>query len=628
MISRRVLIACLGSLSLTGTVAGAEPVSPGEIAAFIDEFVPQALERLHVPGAVMAVVSPSGPMLLSGYGVADLESARPMDPSETLVRVASISKLMTATAAIQLWERGILDIHADIDRYVASPSARRFAEPLTPHHVLTHTSGFEDRGIGVAVRSGSFPLSLGEYVTHRMPFQASRPGSLLIYTDHGYCLLGHLIEEAAGSPYEKVIRTSILAPLGMDDTRFWHPGLEWKGLAQGYLERTGDLVPVRYGEFVNLPSSQLVTTAADMARFMRAHLSPGNSQNSALLRSEALREMHTRQFTNDPAVAGFAYGFWERFENGHRAIMHDGAILGFSSMLLLLPHADLGIFIAYNRMEPRLHEELVVRLIDAFFPEDGSPGETQALPPRFAPVPDPSGWYVPVRIDRKQLDSLMTRVSAFRVEMKGSSSIRVGQGGGEWLRSGSFELTRVADGGRIALGRDPSGRVTHLFTDRLDGTPLSYRRLAWHESPPFQLALLVSSLGFLLCTSIAVPVLWLRRGGEAVDRAFGSRVIAISAWLTATLSSAFVLLLAVVLSEALEDGGWEFVHGLPSTLRVMLYVPGAALLAYAVLVGATLVVWVSRGPRMALWPLATTAAGAAIFFLLHSWNVLPSPWLA
>ena len=129
------------------------PIDPADLEIFLDEFFDQNMEKLNIPGAAVVVVKDCKILFIEGYGFADIEQQIPVDPAQTIMRLASTSKLFTATAAMQLVEQGLLDLDADVNQYLAGvqlpddPSG-----PVTLRQLLTHTAGFEDRVIGIVTK--------------------------------------------------------------------------------------------------------------------------------------------------------------------------------------------------------------------------------------------------------------------------------------------------------------------------------------------------------------------------------------------------------------------------------------------------------------------------------------------
>ncbi|MCA1993245.1 MAG: beta-lactamase family protein, partial [Coleofasciculus sp. S288] len=142
----------------TGLPIPPSPTAPGlnnpqEFEAFVDNFFNEEMSKTHVPGAVISVVKDGKLFFAKGYGYANLEKKIPVEADKTLFRVASLSKLFTATAAMQLYERGQLDLDADVSKYLDFKLENPFSEPVTPATMMLHTDGTTVRRIGLAART-------------------------------------------------------------------------------------------------------------------------------------------------------------------------------------------------------------------------------------------------------------------------------------------------------------------------------------------------------------------------------------------------------------------------------------------------------------------------------------------
>ena len=324
------------------------PSDPREVEAFFDGAVPALLEAYHVPGLVLSVVRDGQLLFAKGWGVADLETGRPMDPERTIVRVASISKLVTATAAMQLVAQGKLDLQADVNRYLEGFQIEEaFGAPVTLHQLLTHTAGFDDRFLHTGRALGSPLPPLGDYLAERMPRRVMPPGRVVSYSNHGLALVGHLVERASGLSFADYVQQNVFDPLGMTKSRFFLRVPLETDVAVPYFWSEGRQAPLGYDHTLLGPAAELNTTATDMAKFMLAHLQQGNAR---LLDPETERLMQAQHFTVHPKLAGWGYGFLETSLNGQRTVGHGGDWRGFESTLLLFPDLGWGVFASANGM--------------------------------------------------------------------------------------------------------------------------------------------------------------------------------------------------------------------------------------------------------------------------------------
>ena len=159
---------------LSATIANASPpeTAPNgrEFEDFFNGLVEAQMHAHHFAGAVVVVVRDGQIAFEKGYGFADFAERKPVDPARTLFRVASNSKMFVWTAVMQLAERGQLDLHADVNRYLKGVQVPpTFSEPVTLEHLMTHTAGFEDRVIGLFRRTPDTMRPLTELMRDDMP---------------------------------------------------------------------------------------------------------------------------------------------------------------------------------------------------------------------------------------------------------------------------------------------------------------------------------------------------------------------------------------------------------------------------------------------------------------------------
>jgi CubicO group peptidase (beta-lactamase class C family) len=344
-------VCALGLLATPAPAAEREgPTDPRELEAFLDGLVPALLDTYHAPGLVISVVRDGKVLLAKGYGLADVASGRPMDPGRTIVRVASISKLVTATAAMQLVAADKLDLHADVNTYLDGFRIEEgFGGPVTLHHLLTHTAGFDDRFLATGRPLGAPLPTLRDYLGARMPARVMPAGRVVSYSNHGLALVGHLVERASGLAFPAYVERHVFDPLGMDRSRFGLRVPLDPDLAAPYYWAEGRYLPLGYDHTLLGPAAELNTTALDMAKFMLAHLGAGPG-GARLLDPATERLMQERHFAVHPDVEGWAYGFMESGLNGRRGVGHGGDWRGFESQLLLFPELGLGLFASANAM--------------------------------------------------------------------------------------------------------------------------------------------------------------------------------------------------------------------------------------------------------------------------------------
>jgi len=599
------------------------PTDPRELEAFLDGVVPALLDGYHAPGLVVSVVRDGRVLLAKGYGLADVENGRPMDAERTIVRVASISKLVTATAAMQLVAAGKLDLHADVNSYL---DGFRIADgpggPVTLHHLLTHTAGFDDRFLATGRPLGAVLPPLDGYLAARMPARAMPPGRVVSYSNHGLALVGHLVERASGLSFAEYVQRHVFDPLGMEHSRFGLRVPLDPDLAVPYYRADGRYRPLGYDHTLLGPAAELNTTALDMAKFMLAHLGSG----ARLLDPATSRLMQERHFSIHPEVDGWGYGFMESRLNGRRAVGHGGDWRGFESQLLLFPELGLGVFASANAMFDAFsfYETFGQAFADHYLP---APRQGRlAPPPDFAERADRyTGTYVMnrrIRADFMKLGQLIQHayVSA---NPEGGLTITPAAGPVWRLVEVAPDLFRFAEGDAKAwYFVEPDSGVEHLVL----GAFLTLDRVRGWQSPRLHILLGLLASGLLAGTLGGWTLGFLARrlaGAPPSPTPRTTRLVG---------SAVSVLLLAGLLGILLEMRPERFAD-------LMIEVPGPLRASFAAVSAGSLLAlplsWLaSRGLRPgAHVPLARLhlflLAAAALLLAAQAWHFeLLGAWLA
>ena len=276
---------------------------PLEVEAFFDGVMAEQLESYHIPGATVAVVADGELLFAKGYGYADLATHRSIVADRTLFRLASVSKLFTWTAVMQLVEKGKLDLDADVNEYLTDfkiPPA--FGKPITLANLMTHTSGFEDTPTDVYANRAKDLKPLATYIKRDVPARIYPPGEVPAYSNYGAALAGYIVERVAGVPFERYVEENIFEPLGMERSTLREPlpGALEADVAVGYEFADGVFERQDFEWLQQYPAASLSATATDMARFMAAHLEDGRGGGGRALGGGAAPPRTPPPITPDP----------------------------------------------------------------------------------------------------------------------------------------------------------------------------------------------------------------------------------------------------------------------------------------------------------------------------------------
>lgn len=620
-----LLLACLLCLHAPSAALAARATLSAaagrDLAQLIDATVITQLYLYDIPGATVALVGNGRVLHIGGYGYADRATRTPVRADRTLFDAGSVSKLLTATAVLQLAGQGKLDLHHDVNDYLAGlhiPAT--WPQPVTLADLLTHTAGFEERMFGFYARSPAELTSLQMFLARHLPARVYAPGRVSAYSNYGMALAGQLVARVAGMPFEHYIETAILEPLGMHHSSFRQPlpAPLAAELATGY---RGDPIRSDISWYQARPSAALRTTAADMAHLMLAHLQQGRYRGTRILTAQDSDGLLQRQFTNHPAVGGLTYGYQELQRGGQRILWQPGDTRYFTSAVFLLPEQGLGLFVAHNRAGTRMAQ---LELLDAIL--------ARLQPVRPPPAVD-SGSNIPpgTRLDgsyrssRSGVFDLERLIAPFRtvhvrtvapgaLHITGLSmaqdSTWIEQSPGIYRDSGSDE--------RVVFSRDGSDDSLWLFEGNVPA--MGYFRLPWHATPAVQGSALAGfTLAFLAIVSLRPPRSARVRSALPYPAPWTARVARPLAGLLGATCLACLAGIALLISQA-----QQLLLGIPPFIRAILLLPLACAALTAALAILTAIAWRRRYWSVSeRWQLTlVTTVGALFLGLLYYWRLL------
>ena len=378
--------------------SGGHSLDRADLEAWLDGMVPYALKAGDMAGAVVVVVKDGAVLLQKGYGYADVSKKLRMDPEVTMVRIGSTSKLFTWTAVMQLVEQGKLDLDRNINDYLDFTIPNDFGKPVTLRDLMNHRGGFEEGLKDILWTNPHGVPSTEAYLKeHKRPMLFA-PGEVPAYSNYGAALAGYIVERISKEPYERYIERHILLPLGMTHTTFDQPLPERFAafVSKGY--RAASAPPGPYELIVTRPAGSGTTTAADMSRFMLAHLQDGHFGDAEILQVDTAKRMHGPSEQAPPGFATMAHGFFRELHNGRTVIGHGGDSIFFHNEFELLPAEGVGIDFTFNSRGRGdavylAREALFDGFMDRYFPDSAAPVDSPALPTALADARVIAGRY-------------------------------------------------------------------------------------------------------------------------------------------------------------------------------------------------------------------------------------------
>jgi len=357
--------------------------------AAVRSTVSALMRRHHVPGLSVAVTDSTGLLYAEGFGRRDLTDGRPATP-DTSYLWFSMSKIVTATAALRLVDEGRLDLEAPVHTLVPTFRNATGVQPSV-RQLLDHTSGAANplplRWILPTDRMAAEGAAATAALVARHGRPRRRPGGRARYSNVGYLVLAEVIAAASGRPFEHYARDAVLDPAGMSGTGYAGPDDTLS--ATGYVRAPRPMTPLlravlpkgllrpRNGRALPLTSFRvlgagyggLVGPVTDVARLLRLHLGDGSIDGNRVVRPATARLMRDVRTPGRPFDLGLG---WFRRTSDRDArpafVEHWGTGVGFWNAMRLYPERDLGIAIMANTTRPYQHAVIMDALLTAFRP--------------------------------------------------------------------------------------------------------------------------------------------------------------------------------------------------------------------------------------------------------------------
>ena len=370
----RILVPVLLTASTVSTAQTPGFSDPNRLARLsstfpeIDRVFRQHAEREHIPGGVWAIVIDGKVAHIGVTGLRDIDKKAPVD-SNSVFRIASMTKSFTAMAILKLRDQGKLALEDPAEKWVPELARLKYpttdAPKITIRHLLSHATGFpEDNPWGdqqLAVTNAEMSRMMSDGIPFSNP-----PGVAYEYSNYGFAILGRIVTKASGMPYRRYISENILRPLGMTSTTLEPAQVSAARIAQGYRweDQTWKLEPqLPDGAFGSMGG--MLTSARDLGIYVGAFLAawpPRDGPETGPVRRASLREMqqiHRPRPANAARSAdgtlslnsggyGFGLGISGNCDFAH-IVAHTGGLPGFGSIMRWLPEYGVGIIAFGNR---------------------------------------------------------------------------------------------------------------------------------------------------------------------------------------------------------------------------------------------------------------------------------------
>lgn len=347
----------VGAIALTRMESAlAQTVDPA-LAADIDAFANRIMALQVTPGLAIAVVKGSDPVLIKGYGFADIERQLPVT-ANTGFYVASVTKSFTALTINMLEQRGLLKLDDPLSKHLRGVQlgSGLNADSITIRQLLTHSHGISGEGPIVYRTAFSGEQTNTQILQLMRELKASDAGRNYRYTNLGYNIAGLIVDEIAHGSWKNVMQVEVLNPLGMNSTRARTSSYDSAHLAMPYtVTGAGKFVRVHYskGDDNMQAAGGLISTANDMAKWLEVQMNRGMLDGKQIFPASVIDETHrnhvaTEGGRRDMPQHGYGLGWSLNTYNGAQVIQHGGGFSEFRANVAFAPERKIGVAVLTN----------------------------------------------------------------------------------------------------------------------------------------------------------------------------------------------------------------------------------------------------------------------------------------
>lgn len=356
--------------------------------ALLDRVLAEIVRGWEIPGLSVGILSADRAEYIRCFGVQDIDTGTPVD-RDTVFCVSSVSKCFVATAAMQLAERGRLDLDAPILRVLPdfSMDDSRYGQ-MTVRHLMCHMSGLpdmdEDEYETFLSAPEDDPDALRRYVADlRTQKLAAAPGETFVYSNIGTNVLGHVVAVASGMPFEDYMRENILLPSGMRGSTFRFPDVDRARLAVPHILTPALSVRPAYPYHrADAPASFLHSTMPDMLNWCRACMNIQADGGQQILSGAGYRKMWepTVAWGYPPLYESMGLGWTLGHYRGAPTVSHGGMGMGWADFLAILPDQKCAAVLMCNAETPA-RSRIIRALLDALLGLEPMPGTVSWVVP-------------------------------------------------------------------------------------------------------------------------------------------------------------------------------------------------------------------------------------------------------
>lgn len=600
---------------------------------YFDSLLTTKIKEFNIPGATLAIVYEDSIIYSGGAGYANLDQQIPFTADNTLIRIASVSKLITGFAVMKAVDEGYVSLESNVNEYLKSfKIPDTFEKPITLRHLLTHSAGFDTKFIGKSIRNAEDYTSLNNFLREFLPPRILPPGEVSSYSNISNALAALVVEDATGIPFHEYVSERISEPLDMNKSGFFYDEIDTTLLSECYYYDGSKFGVHPYDFLQDYPAGQFLSTAEDMAKFIIVNMNDGIFDNNQVIAKKQFVRMHNCQFTHHPNLQDCsALAFGKGKYRGMKILNHDGGYVGVSSRLWIFPEKKIGFFLAGNVINGGLLYSITDHISNYFF-GDYTEQPDSSYPLTNIPEYDKDidrfvGHYRVTRYPHTSIAKASLLSGFFGYEMP----IRKNNDGMllMWDLSGNerrliqtepLYFQSIDDNYAIAFREDEQKNITHIFTN---GTTAM-------EKIPFLFLIDVQQKIFLTCFIFFI-ILSIRGGIRVFSKRqhlkdLGIFTHELLTYLVSSLFPLHFLMLGLVLYVFMDTVSiyMGFAYGFPVIFHFVQIIP---FLGMAFLIALLILVLRKRTEtsipfKYMIFYILTIFFGIIYVFVLDYWNFL------
>lgn len=323
----------------------------------IDDLILNEMQNNHIPGLSASIVINETVMWQNAYGYANIEENKKVE-NDTLFKIASVSKTITATALMQLYEKNYFNLFDPINDYLPFDVIHPIfaSKDITFHMLLTHSSGIADNWKYLFHFVGDSPISFqvfleeylvsgGDYYDDVNNFHSWEPGTSWSYTNVGVALVGYLVEIISQMNFTTYCETHLFDLLDMDDSGWYLRDLNISHIAMPYYWTGEEYEPYGHIGWVDVPAGDLRTSSSQLINFLTMFINNGTYCSQEILNSETVSIMLSKQL---PFNENLGLIWWKSNLNGRIVWGHGGSDYGARAQMHFEPKTKIGVVVLTN----------------------------------------------------------------------------------------------------------------------------------------------------------------------------------------------------------------------------------------------------------------------------------------